>query len=60
MSDLDWWLAAVGASGAAIAALIAAVRGMRRRRRSETTARAPTLGDRRIDIVAIDERKWKR
>ena len=32
-------------------------RGIRRRRRS---ARAPALGERRIEIVAIDERKWNR
>jgi hypothetical protein len=57
MSGLEWGFSAVGASGAAIALLIAATRGMNRRRRN---AEASALGERRIEIVAIDERKWKR
>jgi hypothetical protein len=57
MVGLDWWLPAVGVSGAVIAVLITVGRGIRRRRRS---ARAPALGERRIEIVAIDERKWNR
>jgi membrane protein implicated in regulation of membrane protease activity len=60
MSDIDWWVAAVGASAAAIATLITLARAIKRRRRRQTAARALALGDRRIEIVAIDERKWKR
>jgi hypothetical protein len=56
MSDLDWWLPAVGAGVAAVAVLITAAHRMRRRRRN---AGAPTPGDRRIEIVEIDERKSK-
>jgi len=55
MSGFDWNVAAVGASAAAIAALVTVARGVRRRRRRQTDARTPQLGERRIEVVAIDD-----
>jgi membrane protein implicated in regulation of membrane protease activity len=55
MTGLDWNTAAISASAAAIAALITVARGMRRRRRRQTTAQGHPLGERRIEVVAIDD-----
>jgi hypothetical protein len=49
---LDRNVAAVGVGAAAIAALLTAARGLRRR---HATARADKPGERRIEVVAIDE-----
>ena len=57
VSVSDWNVTAVGAGAAAIAALITVSRAMSRRRRRQTTARARALGERRIEIVAIDDVK---
>jgi membrane protein implicated in regulation of membrane protease activity len=55
MTGLDWNMAAISVSATAIAAVIVVLRGLRRRTRRQTTARAHPLGERRIDVVAIDE-----
>jgi membrane protein implicated in regulation of membrane protease activity len=55
MSGLDWNVTLFSASAAVIAALITVARGLRRRRRRQTTARAHQLGERRIEVVAIDD-----
>jgi len=55
MSGLEWNVTAISASAAAIAALIAVARGLRRRRRRQITARAHHLGERRIEVVAIND-----
>jgi len=54
MSGLDWKVTAISASAAVIAVLIAVARGLRRRRRRRT-ARAHHLGERRIEVVAIND-----
>jgi hypothetical protein len=55
MSGLDWNVAAVSVGAAAIAAMITAARGLRRRRRRRATARAYQPGERRIEVMAIDQ-----
>ena len=54
MSGLDWNVVAAGASAAAVAALFAVARALRRRRRGQMTTGVHPLGERRIEVVAID------
>jgi hypothetical protein len=54
MTGLDWNAVAIGASATAIAALIVVTRRLRRRRRRQTIAGVHPLGERRIEVVAID------
>jgi hypothetical protein len=57
MTALDWNTAAINASAAAIAGLIVVAHDLRGRRRRQATARAHALGERRIEVVAIDRRQ---
>jgi len=59
VTGLDWNTAVISASAAAIACLTFLAHDLRRRRRRKAAARADAIRERRIEIVAIDERKWE-
>jgi membrane protein implicated in regulation of membrane protease activity len=55
MTGLGWSVVAISASAVAVAALIVVARAVGRRRRGPAATRAHSLGERRIEVVAIHD-----